>query len=123
MLSLSFDCFSHNDKVGGIVSDFALHVAVRKVLQALLPIVHDQLHSVPVEVEQQPPKSLHSCGGSHNSPESDGVAGVDDEPHESAPDAGEGPTHDAGLPGEHQPALVSEQQEERRFKLEQASKL
>jgi len=57
-----------------------------QILEASLSIVHDQLHSVP---------------------EGQGVAGVDDEPHQAAADAGQKPAHDSGSPSVNQLVLVA----------------
>ncbi len=52
-----------------------------ELIPALLPVVHDELDPVP---------------------EGEGVAGVDDEPHDPRTHRRQGTAHDASLPGKHQ---------------------
>lgn len=62
-------------------------MAVLEIRQTGLPVVHDELDAVP---------------------EGQGVAGVDDEPHQAAADASQQAAHDASTARVYKPTFVSE---------------
>ena len=73
---------TYYEETRGVVSD----AASLEILETSLPVVHDQLDAVP---------------------ECQGVAGVDDEPHQAAADAGQKSAHDSGSASVDQLVLVA----------------